>query len=89
MAARLNPDTASQLASEIYKRNHEEAQMYEHMDDFGSGHDCGGLIVRAEERTNVEFWRMWKRRTHLNKKKLVKLLKARTTPKFCHFVLEI
>jgi len=89
MARRIQADTASQLASDLYKLARHEAEMASHLDDFGSGHECGGLVGRSSYTNRVEFWRMWKRRTHMNKKKLVQFLKDRTTSKFCHFVLEI
>jgi hypothetical protein len=89
MATRLQPDTASTLASAIYIKHRAEHEQHEDVDAFNAPSECHDLVSRSQERESVEFWRMWKRRTHLNQKKLKQMLRSRTTGKFCHFVLGI
>lgn len=89
MAARLKADTASTLASAIYNKNHSEQEQHEDVDAFFAPSECHALVSRSQELDSIEFWRMWKRRTYMNKKKLTRMLRDRTTPKFCHFVLGI
>jgi len=46
----------SQAASVLYRLNRRMAEEWEHLDDFGSGHDCGHIVAKAQVEALGKFY---------------------------------
>jgi len=46
----------SAIASLLYREALNNAECWDHIDDFGAGHECGGLVAKGMKKRAVEIF---------------------------------